>query len=398
MKIAILTSGILPVPAVQGGAVETLTDFYLAYNDHCHLHDITIYSVWHPDVMQHPALQSATNHYRFIRTDRIIDKLRRNIHRLLHSKEDYYHYTIEDYLTQAIKYLKHEKYDAIILENRPGYAIKLKTITQAPLIYHLHNEKLTATIDKAQTIYDAATTIICVSDYITNCVRTINAKDDKCVTVHNGIDLDAFNKKQVRKPAISFASNDFVLIYSGRMTKEKGIMQLIEAMDMLNNYPNIKLMVIGSTFFANANNDDEFIKELKGKATPLKERIIFTGFIPYHKMPAYLASAHVAIIPSVWDDPFPTTVLEAQAMGLPIIATQRGGIPEEVSKENAVLLTTGKDLSQQLADTILYLYNHPEKCKSMSIASIRNSKQYSYMRYAEDFFNAFTKGIESNNR
>ena len=388
MKIAILTSGILPVPAVQGGAVETLTDFYLAYNDHCHLHDITIYSVWHPDVMQHPALQSAENHYKFIRTDRISDKIRRIIHSLLHSKEDYYHYTIEDYLTQAIKYLKHEKYDAIILENRPGYALKLKTITQAPLIYHLHNEKLTVAVDKAQTIYDAATRIICVSDYITNCVRTINAKDNKCVTVHNGIDINAFNKEKVKEPAITFASGDFVLIYSGRITKEKGIMQLIEAMNMLDNYPNIKLMVIGSTFFANANNDDEFIKELKGKATPLKERIIFTGFIPYHKMPAYLASAHVAIIPSVWDDPFPTTVLEAQAMGLPIIATQRGGIPEEVSKENAILLTTGKDLSQQLADTILYLYNHPEKCKSMSIASVRNSKQYNKWRYAEEFYNA----------
>lgn len=388
MKIAILTSGILPVPAVLGGAVETLTDFYLAYNDRCHLHDITIYSVWHPDVMQHPALQSAVNHYQFIRTDRTIDKIRRRIHRLLHSEDDYYHYTIEDYLTQAIKHLKHEKYDAIILENRPGYALKLKTITQAPLIYHLHNEKLTVAVDKAQTVYDAATRIICVSDYITNCVRTINAKDNKCVTVHNGIDLNAFNKEKVKEPAITFASGDFVLIYSGRITKEKGIMQLIEAMNMLDNYPNIKLMVIGSTFFANANNEDDYIKGLKGKATPLKERIIFTGFIPYHEMPAYLASAHVAIIPSVWDDPFPTTVLEAQAMGLPIIATQRGGIPEEVSKENAILLTTGKDLSQQLADTILYLYNHPEKCKSMSIASIRNSKQYNKWRYAEEFYNA----------
>lgn len=58
MKIAILTSGILPVPAVQGGAVENLIDFYLDYNDKNKLHDITIYSVWHPDVERHPALKS----------------------------------------------------------------------------------------------------------------------------------------------------------------------------------------------------------------------------------------------------------------------------------------------------------------------------------------------------
>ena len=42
MKIAILTSGILPVPAVKGGAVENLTDIYLEYNDKQQLHDITV--------------------------------------------------------------------------------------------------------------------------------------------------------------------------------------------------------------------------------------------------------------------------------------------------------------------------------------------------------------------
>ena len=43
----------------------------------------------------------------------------------------------------------------------------------------------------------------------------------------------------------------------------------------------------------------------------------------------------MAAIPSVWDDPFPTTVLEAQAMALPLIVSDRGGIPEEIGKDNA---------------------------------------------------------------
>lgn len=45
MKIAILTSGILPVPAVLGGAVENLIDYYLENNNQHQLHDITVYSV-----------------------------------------------------------------------------------------------------------------------------------------------------------------------------------------------------------------------------------------------------------------------------------------------------------------------------------------------------------------
>ena len=63
MKIAVLTSGILPVPAVQGGAVENLVDFYLEYNELHQIHDITVYSVWHPDVKKHFALKSGVNHY-----------------------------------------------------------------------------------------------------------------------------------------------------------------------------------------------------------------------------------------------------------------------------------------------------------------------------------------------
>ena len=63
MKIAILTSGILPVPAVQGGAVETRVGHLLEYNDLHKLHDITVYSVYHPAVEGHRLLNSEGNHY-----------------------------------------------------------------------------------------------------------------------------------------------------------------------------------------------------------------------------------------------------------------------------------------------------------------------------------------------
>lgn len=147
-------------------------------------------------------------------------------------------------------------------------------------------------------------------------------------------------------------------------------------------------MVIGSSFFGNATNESPFIKDLKDKAAPLKERIIFTGFIPYLQMPDYLQMADIAVIPSVWDDPFPTTVLEAQAMGLPIITTRRGGIPEEVTEENAILLKTDEHFIDNLTAAILDLYEHPEKRKQMGEASLSHSKYYNKQRYAEDFFKA----------
>lgn len=386
MRIAILTSGILPVPAVQGGAVENLIDFYLDYNNQHQLHDITVYSVWHPDVENHLALKSIVNHYKYIKVSGLWAKLKRKLYQKTHNK-DYYHYSIEYYLYEAIKDIMKQQYGIILIENRPGYAIKLKEITHVKLLYHLHNEKLSTQVARYQEIYDAASRILTVSDYIKSRVQTINPQDTKTRTVHNGIDLLAFRQMPAKAP-IQLNTDDFLLVYSGRVNREKGIMELIEAMNQLKEHQNIKLLVIGSSFYGNANNENDFAKKLKEMAEPLKDRIIFTGFIPYSDMPNYLSMADVAVIPSVWEDPFPTTVLEAQAMGLPIITTRRGGIPEEVTEENAILLDTDEFFIDNLAKAIFDLYEHPEKRRDMSEASLKRSKLFSKERYAREFFEA----------
>jgi glycosyltransferase involved in cell wall biosynthesis len=389
MKIAILSSGILPIPAVQGGAVENLTDFYLEYNHQHKLHDITVYSVWHPDVENHPALKSAVNHYVYIKVTGLWAKLRKKGYQLTHN-EEYYHYTIEFYLHEAIKDICRNSYDIILMENRPGYALKLKDNTNAKLVYHLHNEKLSVEVPHYQEIYEAATSIITVSDYIKSRVLTINTNDTKTRTVYNGIDLHAFSscKHSINRSSIGLQDDDFVMVFSGRVTPEKGIMQLIEAMSMLQDLPKIKLLVIGSSFYGNDDNENCFANTLREKASHLSDHIIFTGFIPYTQMPNYLQMADIAVIPSVWDDPLPTTVLEAQAVGLPIIATRRGGIPEEVTGESAILLDTDENFVNHLATAIRELYQHPEKRKALGQAGLLHSQYFDKERFAKDFFEA----------
>ena len=389
MKIAILTSGILPIPAVQGGAVENLTDFYLEYNNQHRLHDITIYSVWHPDVERHPALQSTVNHYVYIKVTGLWAKLKKKLYQLTRH-EEYYHYTIEFYLQEAIKDISRRSYDIILIENRPAYALKLKEVSNAKLVYHLHNEKLDSKSEKALDIYNAATCIITVSDYIKSRVLTINHYDEKTTTVYNGIDLHAFSScnHSINRNSIGLQEDDFVMVFSGRVTAEKGIMQLIEAMTLLQDLPRIKLLVIGSSFYGNDDNENSFAKALREKAAHLSDRIIFTGFIPYAQMPNYLQIADIAVIPSVWDDPFPTTVLEAQATGLPIISTRRGGIPEEVTEESAILLDTNENFVDNLATAIRDLYQHPEKRKALGQAGLMRSKYFDKERFAKDFFKA----------
>ncbi len=391
MKIAVLTSGILPVPAVQGGAVENLIDFYLEYNDSHQLHDITVFSVWHPDVKCHPAQNSKVNHYIYIKVTGLWSRLKKKLYQMTHGSECY-HYSIEYYLNETLRYIRREHYDMIIMENRPDYSIKLKNVTRAAFVYHLHNEKLSSETVMNTEIYNAASRILTVSDYIKSKVLSINSHDTKTKTVYNGIDISAFSAKHTAdRKILGLRNDDFVLLFSGRINRDKGIMELVEAINLLNNEPHIKLLVLGSSFYGNANNKNPFMDELKEKAVTLRNRIMFTGFIPYSEMPSFLGMADVAVVPSIWDDPFPTTILEAQAMGLPIITTRRGGIPEEVTEENAILLNTDKHFVNNLAKAIYNLYKHPESRQRMSAASLERSKLFDKELYASNFFNALVE-------
>lgn len=393
MKIAVLTSGILPIPSVQGGAVENLIDFYLEYNETHKIHDITVYSIYNKKTDNHPAHASLVNHYYYIDTTSLWARIKRFffLRTSFKHKISFNNHYIEFYFEQVSKHLRKCDYDIIILENRPSYAYKLRTQTSAKLICHLHNELLTSNSPGGVEIYNSLDKIITVSNYISNRVKTINSYDSKSTTVYNGINLQSFSLNRVpsiKRDELGLDFDDFVLVYSGRMNEEKGITELIKAMYLFREKVHIKLLVIGGSFFGNDTLDNDFIKKLKGTAAPIKDRIIFTGFVPYEKMPDYLKLSNVAIIPSIWDDPFPTTVLEAQAMGLPIIATRNGGIPEEVTKDNAILLDTNEHFIESLAESIIWLYQNPEECKRMGEASIINSRKFDKERFAKDFFNA----------
>ena len=390
MKIAILTSGILPVPAVQGGAAENLIDFYLDYNNrHC-LHDITIYSVYHPDVEKHRALQSMVNHYRYFHVDTFMAKIMKRLYHFLR-KEEYYHYSIEYFFDLAFKEIKKSNYDIVILENRPYYSLKMNGKIKSKIVCHQHTDTLNVESFKCYEVFNSITRFITVSDFIASRINTINGSDNKCVTVHNGIDIAAFSpdiENGISRADLHLRPSDFIVLYSGRIMPQKGITELIEAINILDEVPNVKLLIIGSSFYANSGTEDDFIKDLKEKASPVSDRIIFTGFIPYQKIPEYLKIVDVAAIPSLLNDAFPTTVLEAQAMGLPIITTNCGGIPEQICEDNAIVLKSGKDFSKRLAKAIMTLYDNPDKCQEMKKISLSRASLFDKEIYAKKFLEA----------
>lgn len=389
MKIAILNSGILPIPAVLGGAVENMTDFYLEYNNKEKLHDITIYSVWDPKVEKSPALSSDVNHYHFINVTSIKARIEKRLHRYFHPiSERYYNYFIDYYFEKAYKDLHKRNYDYIILENSPGHALKLSQRGYNNLILHLNNDLLNSNSRYHDIIFNGFSKILTCSNYIKERVSSIQ-QSSKIETLYNAIDVKAFselNGQQKKREELGLSEEDFVIVYSGRVNKDKGVTELIDAMLLLRDKPYIKLMIIGSTFFANATNEDEFVHSLKEKASKIKDRIIFTGYIPYSQMPSYLRLADIAALPSMWEEPFGLTIVEAMAAGLPLITTRSGGIPEIC--EGVATILERDNIVDNLYSAILDLYEHPEKRQQMATASVERAKRFDKETFAKNLFAA----------
>ena len=365
MKIAIITSGILPVPAVQGGAVENLIDYALEYNNQYHLHDITVYSVYNKKVEQQPALQSTDNHYEYINTHSLSFRIGAKLY-FLKGRHYCYNYQLEYFFEKVWQKMKSQQYDLIILENRPGFALQLSERTRTPIISHIHTNLLYEPSAVNQKIVKTTYRFLAVSNYIKKEIEKVGVDTD-IRTVYNGLDTSIFHptsNKSINRHDLGFADKDFIAVFWGRLVPKKGIKELLHAIELLSEDKDIKLMIIGSINYEDtAKQTNPFIEELKQIAGRLEGRIIFTGFVPYSAISQYIVLANVAVIPSRINEAFGMTCIEACALGLPVIATNDGGIPESLVGQKHVLIDKDGNMPQQLKDAILKVKNDPVSYK-----------------------------------
>ena len=386
MKIAVLTSGILPVPAVQGGAAENLIDYYLEYNNKHKLHDITIYSVYNKKVKERSALKSEVNHYIYINTHSLFFKIGAKIFANRKHAPFYYYYQIEYFLELIIKKMKGTHFDMIILENRPGFAIRLSEEFTTPIISHIHTNLLYIPSEENIKVMSVTKGFIAVSEFIKNEINKIGIKKD-IIVVYNGLDPNIFSREKtcsISRKKLGFDEKDFIVVFWGRLVPDKGIKELILAIQQLKGYDDIKLLVIGGINYEDRKNDTNcFHKELKEIAQRMNNRVIFTGFIPYDEIPRYLSIADVAAIPSHINEAFGMTCIEACAMGLPVIATKDGGIPETLVGQKFILIDKDYDLQNQIAKAIVEIKNNNQKFQGNFL-----NESFTKESYGISFFNS----------
>ncbi len=133
-----------------------------------------------------------------------------------------------------------------------------------------------------------------------------------------------------------------------RLIPSKGIDVLIRALPLISN-ENIKLMIVGT------GPDEDRLREIAG-SLGLTGRVIFTGQVG--SVNEYYKAFDLFILPSL-SEGMGITVLEAMHFGLPVIATETGGIPELVRHgSNGLLIKPGD--SKAAAKAVDYLLKNPE--------------------------------------
>ena len=379
MKILMVTPGRLPVPATSGGAVENLIQLLLDYNEMYLKHEIYVLGVKDERAEEESHKYQYAHFYFVHRT--WFEKYVSDRHLIPYRVLDII------YILKASSILKKlaKESDRIVIQNEIVNGMVMKSFIKGNYIYHAHNDTLHKENKKEHLFLQSCDKVITISKFLEESWKK-TAKLKNCVTVHNGIDVELFksNSEETRlalRKQYGIKPEETVVVYAGRIVPEKGVEALIQAFMQLPEQENVKLLIIGASFFENSK-EDSFVKKIKKLCESRKEQIIFTGYVKYQEMPNFYSMADIGCIPSLWEEPFGLTVVEQMAMGLPVITTDAGAISEIVDETCGFILKRDEQLSKNIASAILTL----KKNDKLRLEMGKIGKNVVYERFSQRNF------------
>ena len=381
-KIAIILPGDkLPLPSVKGGAVESLVQCLLDYNEKYHTYNFVVFSVYNEEAALKSRSYKHTD-FKYINTDSLNYKLKQ-VFRWIYNR--FFPYIGNQFINSVMNGMDTD-YDYVLIENAPWFVIPLKRKMNMSMVQHLHNNYLGITSSFNQQIIDNSDFVLAVSKFIKNEILShLNCTPELISVLYNGISLERFGKSECLwslREQLGISHDDFVFVFSGRLVPEKGIKELLLAIKQIQHL-NFKLLIIGSYFFS-SDRKTSFIEELQNLSSELPN-VIFTGYIPYQKIQDYYHLANVAIVPSIGDEACPLSCIEFMASSLPLIVTDSGGMVELVDEDCAIIIKRNENIITQLKDAMINLLNNKRKCQLMGEAARKRSTLFSDLVYSKKF-------------
>lgn len=193
--------------------------------------------------------------------------------------------------------------------------------------------------DKIVTVSNAS------RDYVVN----LGAKPSKITVLRNGVDLDRFkplpSKQNEMRRKLGIAQDSVVFLTVRRLVYKNGVDTLLDSANIaVKNNPKIVFLVVGK-------GPDMIAVQERVKHLGIENNFRLAGFVSDEDLPLFYNAADFFVLPSKSGEGLPLVALEAMACGLPIIATNVGGISEIIMKNYGILVPPNQP--ESMAEAVL---------------------------------------------
>ena len=297
---------------------------------------------------------------------------------------------------EALKDIRRRNFDFIVIENTMVPFYQYAKVLGKKVLLHTHWDYINSSLPQiVLKKYVKATKrssgIITVSEYIKKCILTTpSISSSEVYVLKNCTNLRRFgvtvSKEEIKllRKKLNINEKDLVFLFCGRISKEKGTLQLVKAFEKVSNLNGIKLVIIGSAKTGETITD-EYTKKVHVAIERIKDKVVFTGYIDNKDMPKYYQMADVITLPSTGEDPAPLTVFEAMASARPIITTYSGGIPEYANEKFAMFCNKDERLESELVESLSWFVNNRDKIEVMGGVAKKHVEKLNSDQYYKEF-------------
>jgi glycosyltransferase involved in cell wall biosynthesis len=219
--------------------------------------------------------------------------------------------------------------------------------------------------------------IVCVSKGVEDALsETLKLSKENLQTIYNPIiSDDIFEKARAPIDHPWFHSDQNVVVAVGRLSQEKGFSTLIQAFSKIGGQYNAKLVILGE-----GQQRQEL--ELLIQSFGLEDSVQLLGFVdnPY----AYLSKATMFVLSSEWEG-LPTVLIEALALGIPVISTDCESGPREILNDGEYGILIPINDPERLAEAMLYYLDSPDQSHLENEGRIETVGSYFFHLSAQEY-------------
>jgi glycosyltransferase involved in cell wall biosynthesis len=225
--------------------------------------------------------------------------------------------------------------------------------------------------------------VVTVSKVLEEEVLGMGFSKDKTVTIYNGLDFNEMNEKAVEtieeKSEGFFSDKCPVVVSVGRLSAQKNYTMLIDSFSRLRKEMNVRLVIVGD------GEDFEMLSTMCRKYG-IANDVLFTGWVknPYK----YLKRSDIFVLSSLWEG-FPNVLLEAMALGLPVISTDCPTGPNEIITSDDVGVLIPVNDTDALFNRMKDILTDKKLRKKLSINGKKRAMEFSIEKKAKEYENLF---------